>query len=410
MISLPGKVEVDRIREQEVERLKSLRNPPHNRDGADCGVLLSDMIERYADSFDLITPFDRGSLRPAGYDLRVGSNYSILGERYALNEDLQLMIGPYQVAIIETYETLNLPRFLIGRWNIRVKHAYNGLLWVGGAQVDPGFRGRLCCPIYNLSTEPVKLAFKEPLAMIDFETTTHFQAGCRDFPWRERSMVVFGEYPRLKSGIERKVTEFQENIARNQQTTGKEVENVKRDIERSLRDVQTRIDTFVILTFTVVSVLFAGLGIVATKSAEASLVTASVSLVSLATIALYFALRPYYLACKLMNRHTPRTIATPEQDPATIAGLLRVRPWEVAAAVLLIVASLGSDSWSVWKLYQQGTIAQGAQRSSNEALENLRTQKTELEKEIRDLRGVYDSRIGELEVEIDALRKTKKDK
>jgi hypothetical protein len=68
-------------------------------------------------------------LRPAGYDLRVGSNYAIAGELHTLNEGGSLTIKPYQVAVIQTLETLNLPDFLIGRWNIRVKFAYKGLLW-----------------------------------------------------------------------------------------------------------------------------------------------------------------------------------------------------------------------------------------------------------------------------------------
>ena len=48
-----------------------------------------------------------------------------------------------------------MPRFLIGRWNIRVTVAYKGLLWVGGPQVDPGWVGHLFCPIYNLSDQEV---------------------------------------------------------------------------------------------------------------------------------------------------------------------------------------------------------------------------------------------------------------
>lgn len=85
------------------------------------------------------------------------------------------VIPSYQVAIVQIRETLNLPKFLIGRWNIRVKRAYEGLLWVGGAQVDPGFRGHLCCPIYNLSNKEVRLEFGDTLAMIDFVVTTPFK-------------------------------------------------------------------------------------------------------------------------------------------------------------------------------------------------------------------------------------------
>src|ERR1044071_4314406 len=114
---------IAKLRDGEIKRLSKLKAPANNYDGDDRGVLLSEKIRQYCDEFELISPFDEDSLRPAGYDLRVGHNYSILGERRALNAGMHLQIGPYQVAIIETYETLNLPKFLIGRWNIRVKHA-----------------------------------------------------------------------------------------------------------------------------------------------------------------------------------------------------------------------------------------------------------------------------------------------
>ena len=63
---------------------------------------------------------------------------------------------------------------MIARWNIRVRHAYAGLLWVGGPQVDPGYAGYLFCPIYNLSDKPVTLYKGEPLALMDFSRTLPF--------------------------------------------------------------------------------------------------------------------------------------------------------------------------------------------------------------------------------------------
>jgi hypothetical protein len=193
---------------------------------------------------------------------------------------MSLTIEPYQVAIIETYETINMPVYLIGRWNVRTKKAYLGLLWVGGAQVDPGFRGHLCCPIYNLSTEPVTLAFREYLAEIDFATTTPFEDGrCQMFPWADRKMIVFPQYPFLSSGIEKKVGVFQDIIKQDREWTRKELDEARKEVkaqfenaaeksEGSFHDVRTRIDTFLTLTFTVLAVLFAGLGIIATRASE----------------------------------------------------------------------------------------------------------------------------------------------
>jgi deoxycytidine triphosphate deaminase len=123
------------------------------------GVLLSDEIIFYAENHRLITPFDRDSLKPAGYELSVGDEYFISGEFLTIDirrpETARIIIPPFEVAVIKTRETLCLPRYLIARWNIRVIHAYSGLLWVGGPQVDPGYVGHLFCPIYNLSDKPV---------------------------------------------------------------------------------------------------------------------------------------------------------------------------------------------------------------------------------------------------------------
>ena len=78
--------------------------------------------------------------------------------------------------MVKTAETINLPRFLIARWNIRVRWAYEGLLWVGGPQVDPGYVGHLFCPLYNLSNETVKLKKGDAIAVMDFVKTTRIKS------------------------------------------------------------------------------------------------------------------------------------------------------------------------------------------------------------------------------------------
>lgn len=173
---------IDDLAAKEKARLDALPHFGMDPAHVDCGVLLSDRIEHYCGrKFQLISPFEKKYLRPAGYSLRVGDNYAINGETRDLRSGGPFVIEPYQVAIIQTVETLNLPNFLIGRWNIKVALAYEGLLWVGGAQVDPGFRGLLSCPIYNLSTKSLELRHGDELAAIDFVTTTPFGASSLAF-------------------------------------------------------------------------------------------------------------------------------------------------------------------------------------------------------------------------------------
>ena len=139
-------------------------------------VLLDDEIKYYATrlEYPLIKPFDEANLKPARYQLTLGSEAKVGGKTVRIDEKNPLRIDPHQVAIVRTYETLNLPRFLIGRWNLTVEAVYKGLLWVGAGQVDPGWVGYLPCPLYNLSNDPVVLQQGEKLFTIDFVRTTRF--------------------------------------------------------------------------------------------------------------------------------------------------------------------------------------------------------------------------------------------
>lgn len=138
-------------------------------------VLPAEAIEAYSDSeripepYPLIDPFDRELLRAARYELRLGDEAHLGGTPQRLDEDNPfLVLKPHQVAVVKTHEFLRIPRFLIARWNLRVTMVYEGLLWVGGPQVDPGWAGQLYCPIYNLAERDIYLKYKQPIFTMDF--------------------------------------------------------------------------------------------------------------------------------------------------------------------------------------------------------------------------------------------------
>jgi deoxycytidine triphosphate deaminase len=143
-------------------------------------VLLKNEIEYYCSlEPPLIEDFDLGCLEPASYHLRLGEECRVSGENRNLSdENPKLVIPPHELAVVSTLEKLSIPGFLIARWNLRVTEVYEGLLWVGGPQVDPGYEGHLYCPLYNLSTRQVELRFKDPLFTVDFVRTTRFGEGC----------------------------------------------------------------------------------------------------------------------------------------------------------------------------------------------------------------------------------------
>jgi deoxycytidine triphosphate deaminase len=182
-------------------------------------------------------------VKHASYNIRVGKNAIIEGEKeYQLSDYKKLIIDPFEVAIIETYEQINIPNNMIARWNIRVKLAYKGLIWVGGPQVDPGYNGHLYCPIYNMSDKPVELNYRDTIATMDFvktteptETSTHFESKVRPFE--------FYKNEKLKSALTSKI-----------QNKMNEIEIFQDKIEEKIHKLQT---TFL----TVIGALFATLSI-----------------------------------------------------------------------------------------------------------------------------------------------------
>lgn len=59
-------------------------------------------------------------------------------------------------------------------FNLRVDWVYKGALLGTGPQVEPGFRGKLSCPLYNLTNRSHTITRKDEFATIDFERTTNF--------------------------------------------------------------------------------------------------------------------------------------------------------------------------------------------------------------------------------------------
>jgi len=233
------------------EKLKKDPDPDvwKNWQGA---VLLRDEIERYCrEPIKLITPFDQRYLKPASYHLRLGSKCRVDGGDIILSSDHpRLTIPPHGIAVVTTLETLNIPAFLIARWNLKVKRVYDGLVWVGGAQVDPGYCGNLFCPLYNLSNQPVHLEYGETLFTIDFVRTTFFDEskGCRllELDRPTDSLGALDRVP-LRSAPKEQFDDMQKQLG---------------DTKKALDNFQTRIDSFQGITFAVLGIIVAALAFV----------------------------------------------------------------------------------------------------------------------------------------------------
>ncbi len=242
-------------------------------------VLLSDEIEYFATEYNMVDPFNRDNLKAAGIHLCLGSEYSLRGKIHDLYDKPgknELTIPPFEVAIITTAETINLPRFIIARWNLRVKNVYKGLLWTGALQVDPGWSGKLPCPIYNLSNEDVTLRLGEPIVLMDFVKTTSFVEGkSKEFNKKGKSLRDYGY--KLRSAL---ATEAGERI-------------------KKAEDRINRIETLTGVLFATIAILFAALSVLVStgnvRTSEPqglhwSLIVWPVVSMSLSIVALFFSL------------------------------------------------------------------------------------------------------------------------
>ena len=156
------------------------------------GLLLSDMIEYYVKEIGLIKQdeFSPTCLEPAAYQLRLGSLYYLDGTKGELQEKGEkssLELPRNSLTYVTAFEKIKLPFYIAARFNLKVTIIYQGVLLGTGPQVDPGFEGRLSCPLYNFSNNPITLHFKKPFAIIDFVKTTSLSDVARENLKREIS-------------------------------------------------------------------------------------------------------------------------------------------------------------------------------------------------------------------------------
>lgn len=239
------------------------------------------------------------------------------------------------------------------------------------------------------------LGFREGLAEIDFAVTTRFEESlCKKFPWADRDMLVFAQYPPLSSGIEKKVSEFQKILDKDREDTrqqlGKAAEEMEAQLEKaserseeSFRDVRTRIDTFLTLIFAVLAVLFAALGIIATRSSEQPAYFNPTVVVS--ALALFFAL----LAYVHLRRETP----------------WKRQAWPTPAAVALLVAIVGVVGCQLFYAYQAHVSAMEVR----EAKEQVTKAVAALNQE-GQLRQQSDTRLESLQQQVRVLQNQTKRK
>jgi len=139
-------------------------------------VVVKDDIKKLG----LIDPstFREECLEEASYELRLGDHFFLCCpqdheskyKQFSLDRIANIEIPPFGSMYIETEEIidLSLSTEIVARFDLRIEYALKGLLLQVGPQVKPGYRGRLFGNLFNTSSLPVRLRWKESIMEIEF--------------------------------------------------------------------------------------------------------------------------------------------------------------------------------------------------------------------------------------------------
>lgn len=145
-------------------------------------LLSASDIKRYAKLTGMISPFFTGGgknsrLKKASYEGRIGqSAYVFTGSNGDFVNILQpnkpLLIRANSIVFVECDLEFRLPRNIAVRFNLQIVHVHRGLLLGTGPLVDPGFFGKLCIPLHNLTNQDYEIPLEEGLIWVEFTKTT----------------------------------------------------------------------------------------------------------------------------------------------------------------------------------------------------------------------------------------------
>ncbi|TJW88256.1 MAG: hypothetical protein E5V92_06145 [Mesorhizobium sp.] len=145
-------------------------------------LLSADHIEKYIQKIGMISPFYTGGgrkarLKKASYEGRIGSKAYVFDQNSnelipVLVPDMPLLIPANSIVFVECDLEFRLPRYIGLRFNLQIRHVHRGLLLGTGPLVDPGYWGKLCIPLHNLTNEPYEIPIKEGLIWVEFTKTT----------------------------------------------------------------------------------------------------------------------------------------------------------------------------------------------------------------------------------------------
>lgn len=117
-------------------------------------------------------------LKKAAYEGRIGSKAYIYKDKnspekiFDSSVDEFLTVPRNSIVFVESDLDFRIPDFIALRFNLQIQHVHRGLLLGTGPLIDPGFWGKLCIPLHNLTDEDYEIPRNEGLIWIEFTKTT----------------------------------------------------------------------------------------------------------------------------------------------------------------------------------------------------------------------------------------------
>lgn len=193
----------------------------------------------------LIENAKKDCIKSSTYNFRLGAEYIKEGsfDKLDPNKNPYLEIPKHDVVVVSTHENVNMPLDIVGRFGIRLRFTMMGLILNNAPQIDPGYKGKLFCILYNLSDAPVIIKYLEQFATIEFETTESDAPPYKGSFQNAQSVLDVVKHKLPKSGLKGLSDEF----------------------ERLKKDVTQRLDRFYLTFFTIIAIVIALFGIVVVR-------------------------------------------------------------------------------------------------------------------------------------------------
>lgn len=261
-------------------------------------VLLADRIKEFVDRGWLIVEdpqtndpnykeightFDEKQLRRAKYNVRLGKKFYKAGDYDNLSDDKpDLIIKPYELVFVESYEVFKLPKNVAAKYDLRLRGCLEGIGLQTGLQIDPTYYGRFFCPLFNFSNEAFALKYKDDLASVQFIYTTPSTPEAERFvPFDDNRRGLFSlsralpPVPR-SSGLKSLWADFEETRKKLENDVRSSSETLRSNVEKSREDLDkaklefvalavrlnTRVDSMIGAVFSAMAFTIATLGII----------------------------------------------------------------------------------------------------------------------------------------------------